>query len=112
MPCDAIPEGEIIVKTIAALTAACAAVLIASAASAQEARIAWGDLDLGSTVGVQAFDARVETAARQMCRDARRPNSRISDRSGCQAAVRAEAVRQLPRAARVDYAQARGQLTA
>lgn len=99
-------------KTFVALSAACAVVLMASGVSAQQARIAWGDLDLGSRAGAEAFDARVETTARQMCRDARRPNSRISDRSGCQAAVRAEAVRQLPKAAQVDYAEARASLNA
>ena len=99
-------------KTFASLAAACAAVLIAGTASAGDARIAWGDLDLGTAAGAAAFDARVDAAARRMCRDAKRPGSLLSDRAYCVAAVRAEAVRQLPGSAQVDYAIARTPLVA
>lgn len=98
-------------KTLASL----AAVLLlatAGSASAQEARVRWGDLDLSSAGGADAFDARVGAAADRLCRDARRPGSRISDRAFCRAAVRDEAVRQLPGAARVDYALGRRPLVA
>jgi UrcA family protein len=94
-------------KTIASLTAVLV-LAAAGAASAQEARVQWSDLNLASTTGAAAFDQRVEAAARDLCRTARRPGSRLSDRGFCQAAVRREAVRQLPDAAQVDYAASRG----
>lgn len=94
-------------KIFASLAAACAVVLIAGTASAQDARIAFGDLDLASAAGAAAFDARIERAADRMCRDVRRPGSRLSDRDFCRTAVRAEAVRQLPGRAQVDYALGR-----
>ena len=93
-------------KTLASLTA----VLIlatAGATSAADARIGWSDLNLASAAGADAFDQRVEAAARTLCRDARRPGSRLNDRAFCEAAVRREAVRQLPSAAQVDYAASR-----
>ena len=96
-------------------------------------RVQWGDLDLSSAAGADAFDARVAAAADRMCRGVKRPASRISDRAFCRAAVRAaaaartvcavgprglvndncvrrvqqEAVRALPAARQDDYARAR-----
>lgn len=93
-------------KTLASL-AAVLALAAAGAASAQEARIAWGDLDLSSAAGADAFDARVAAAARTLCRGARKPGSLINDRAFCRAAVQAEAVRQLPGRVQVDYALSR-----
>ncbi len=93
-------------KTFASL-AAVLALAAAGSASAQEARIAWGDLDLSSAAGADAFDARVEAAARNLCRKATKPGSRISDRAFCRAAVQAEAVRLLPGRVQVDYALSR-----
>lgn len=93
-------------KTLASL----AAVLVlaaAGSASAQEARIAWSDLDLSSAAGAEAFDARVEAAARKLCRNARTPGRLVNDRAWCRAAVKAEAVRLLPGRAQVDYALSR-----
>ncbi len=93
-------------KTLASL----AAVLVlaaAGSASAQEARIAWSDLDLSSAAGAEAFDARVEAAARKLCRNARTPGRLVNDRAWCRAAVQAEAVRLLPGRAQVDYALSR-----
>jgi UrcA family protein len=93
-------------KTLASL----AAVLVlaaAGSASAQEARIAWSDLDLSSAAGARAFDARVEAAARKLCRTARAPGRLVNDRAWCRAAVQAEAVRLLPGRAQVDYALSR-----
>lgn len=86
------------------------AVLVLAAAgsvSAADARIGWSDLNLSTVAGGDAFDQRVEAAGRTLCRDARRPGSRLSDRAFCQAAVRREALRQLPAAAQVDYAAGR-----
>ncbi len=95
-------------KTLASLAAVLTVSLAAAgAASAQEARIGWGDLDLSSAAGADAFDARVSAAADRMCRGAKRPGSRISDRAFCRAAVRNEAVRLLPGTAQVDYALSR-----
>ena len=93
-------------KPLASL-AAVLALAAAGSASAQEARIAWGDLDLSSAAGANTFDARVEAAARTLCRGARKPGSRISDRAFCRAAVQAEAVRLLPGRVQVEYALSR-----
>lgn len=90
--------------------ASLAAVLVlaaAGSAAAQEARIAFGDLDMSSAAGANAFDARVESAARALCRGARKPGSFVSDREFCRAAVKAEAVRRLPGRVQVDYALSR-----
>ena len=94
-------------KILASLVAALTVSLTAGAASAQEARVRWGDLDLSSAAGADAFDARVAAAARRMCRGAKRPASRITDRAYCRTAFRDEAVRQLPGSAQVDYALSR-----
>lgn len=93
-------------RTIATLLAACT-LAAAGAASAQTARIPFGDLDLATTAGARAFDARVETAARNFCRAAHRPISRISDRAACERAVREEAMQSLPEYAQVRYAVSR-----
>lgn len=93
-------------KTLASL-AAVLALAAAGSASAQEARIAWSDLDLSSAAGAEAFDARVEAAARKLCRNARTPGRLVNDRAWCRAAVQAEAVRLLPGRAQVDYALSR-----
>lgn len=93
-------------KTLASL-AAVIVVAAAGSASAQEARIKWGDLDLSSPVGADAFDARIQEACRKLCRGARMPGRLVNDRAWCRAAVRAEAVRLLPGRAQVDYALSR-----
>ncbi|OGN50188.1 MAG: hypothetical protein A2352_05220 [Caulobacterales bacterium RIFOXYB1_FULL_67_16] len=84
------------------------AVLSASSALAQsqDARIPFGDLDLSSAAGAAAFDARVDQAAERMCRDYRFTGGSIINRQSCRAAVRNEAMRQLPRSHQVDYARA------
>lgn len=94
-------------KTFASLAAVLIVAAAAGTASAQEARIRWGDLDLSSAAGADTFDARVSTAASRMCRGVKRPGSRINDRAFCRAAFRTEAVRQLPGSAQVDYALSR-----
>lgn len=88
-------------KTLASL-AAVLIVTAAGSASAQEARIRWGDLDLSTPAGADAFDQRVRAAARKMCR-----SKSIIGSTACRAAVRDEAVALLPRAAQVDYALSR-----
>ena len=94
-------------KTLASLVAALTVSLAAGTVSAQEAHVRWGDLDLASAAGADAFDARVTAAASRMCRGVKRPGSRINDRAFCRAAFRDEAVRQLPGSAQVDYALSR-----
>lgn len=94
-------------KILVSLAAALIVTAAAGTASAQEARIVWGDLNLSTAAGADAFDARVSAAARKMCRGVRRPGSLISDREFCRAAVRDEAIRQLPGTAQVDYALSR-----
>jgi UrcA family protein len=94
-------------KILASLVAALTVSLVAGAASAQEARVRWGDLDLSSAAGADAFDARVSAAASRMCRGVKRPGSRINDRAFCRTAFRDEAVRQLPGSVQVDYALSR-----
>lgn len=94
-------------KTLASLVAVLT-LAAAGSASAQEARIRWGDLDLSTPAGADAFDQRVRAAARKLCRN--RPM--IGGRAACQAAVRDEAVTLLPGAAQVDYALSRVPLVA
>ncbi|MFN7621465.1 MAG: UrcA family protein [bacterium] len=94
-------------KILASLAAVLAVSLAAGTASAREVRVQWGDLDLSSVAGADAFDARITTAAKRACRGAKRPGSRISDRAFCRAAFREEAVRQLPGAVQVDDALSR-----
>lgn len=97
-------------KILASLTATLV-LAAAGSASAQEARIAWGDLNLATAAGADAFDARVDAASRKMCRDARRPGTRLSDQSFCRAAVQSEALRNLPETAQAEYALSRTPLT-
>ena len=90
-------------KTFALAAVSAALLLTAAAASAQDSRIAFGDLDLGSVEGAAAFDARVNDAANRACRlGAPMPDAR------CRARFRIEALRQLPAVRRDDYARARG----
>src|SRR5690606_12096976 len=93
-------------RIIATVLAACA-MAAAGSASAQTARIQFGDLDLASTEGAAAFEARVDAAARQFCRQATRPAARTSERAVCERAVRDEAFAQLPSHAQVRYAVSR-----
>lgn len=93
-------------RTLFAATAAVACLIAAGAASADE-RISFADLDLSRPTHAAIFDARVERAADALCRDAKRPGSRLSDRAFCEVQVRAEVMRQLPVAAREEYAEAR-----
>ena len=96
-------------KTLASLVAVLTLAAAAPAsASTQEARIRWGDLDLSTPAGADAFDQRVRAAARKLCRN----QPFIGGRAACLAAVREEAVALLPGAAQVDYALSRVPLVA
>jgi UrcA family protein len=70
-------------------------------------RVPVADLNLSTARGAEQLDARIAEASRDLCRSARRPGSRISDRTYCTAAFHSEVVRQLPAAAQRDYALAR-----
>ena len=92
-------------KVLSSLAGAALIVAAAGSASAQEARIPWGDLDLGTGRGAATLDNRIEAAADRLCRNARRPGSLISDRSFCRAATARVALGDLPPAAQADYAR-------
>ena len=92
-------------KVHAFLAGAALVLATAGTASAQEARIPWGDLDLGTGRGASTLDSRIEAAADRLCRNARRPGSLISDRNFCRAATRGVALGDLPPAAQADYAR-------
>ena len=94
---------------ITAALAATAMLAVASAASAQETRIAYGDLDLTTAAGAQTLDQRISAAAAAMCRDVRAADSRLSRRNNrCEADARSQIRSQLPREARAALnAQAR-----
>ena len=91
----------------AALAATALSAVAVGSASAHTARIPFGDLDLSTSAGAAAFDARIDTAAKTLCRGVTRPASRLNDSAHCAAAVRAEALAQLPNASQRDYAMAR-----
>lgn len=87
----------------AAVPAALAvAVLSASAASASDYRVAFGDLDLGSPEGASRLDRRIDRAARSACAT----GSRVAE-AQCRTAFRGEVLGLLPDARRQDYARAR-----
>ena len=84
------------------ITAAAIAATIlatASAASAQESRIAYGDLDLSTAAGVATLDQRIDAVAAQVCANVRAADSRLRRRGSCEASARQEIRRQLPREA-------------
>lgn len=100
---------KLILATALALTA------LSGTASAQtssgSARIPFGDLNLSTPAGAAALDTRIDKAAQAMCRNATRPASRLNDTTHCAAAVRAEAVSQLPTPTRARYVAHRQSLT-
>jgi len=97
-------------RTVIPALAATAAVLGSAApALASDARIIVSGLDLSRPAHAAILEARIEAAARDLCRDARRPGSRLPDRDFCRAQVRAEALRQLPGDSRAEYVQGRRQ---
>jgi UrcA family protein len=103
-------SGESCMKSF--LVAAAVALLTAApAVAADPVRIALADLDLGTARGAALLDARIDAAAAALCRDARRPGSRLSDRAWCEAGVRAEVMDRLPNRARADYVRATDLLT-
>ena len=89
------------IRLAAASAALAVAVLSAGAASAQNYRIAFGDLDLGSTEGAVRFDQRVDRVARTVCT----VDTPLAD-AQCVRRFRVAAMRQLPEASREDYARA------
>lgn len=90
-------------KLASAFAAAAVVLASAGAVAAQDYRIVFGDLDLGTVQGAATFDARVGRAANRACRN----GAPIPD-AQCRLRFRAEAMRQLPESRRDDYARARG----
>ncbi|HWQ86025.1 UrcA family protein [Brevundimonas sp.] len=86
-----------------ALALAAAALLYAAPAAAQTVRVPFGDLNLSTAAGAEAFDARAAEAGRAVCTlgSARLVNTT------CVKRIQREAVRQLPQTSRDDYARAR-----
>lgn len=78
---------------------------VVAPATAQDARIRYGDLDLSTAAGAAAFDARVEEAGARLCLEMRRMGRLAVNQSHCLTIVRQEALRELPRARQTDYAR-------
>lgn len=85
------------------LSLAAVTLLYASPAAAQEVRVPFGDLDLSTGAGAEAFDARAAAAARSVC--AIGPRALVN--GNCVRRVQKEAVRGLPAPRQDDYARAR-----
>lgn len=105
---------KLILATALALTTLSGAAFAGTApaqTSSGPARIPFGDLNLSTASGAATLDTRIEKAAQTMCRNATRPASRLNDSAHCAAAVRAEAVSQLPTPTRARYIAHRQSLT-
>lgn len=85
-----------------ALVLATATLLYAAPAAAQTVRVPFGDLNLSTAAGAEAFDTRAAAAAREVC--AFGPRALVND--NCVRRVQREAVRGLPAARQDDYARA------
>jgi len=95
-------------KSLAALAAAFG-LFAAGSAAAGDARVAYGDLDLTTASGVAAFNARLDAAARRVCRNPEVTGSRIHSTVGsCRAEARGQALEQLSARVRADYALGQG----
>ena len=81
-------------RLTAIVLAAASVTVLAGAAQAEDHRIAVGDLSQPGQA--QAFEHRLDAAARAMCDFYPESASRAAQMSSCEAAVRAEAVDQLP----------------
>ena len=90
------------IKTLLPLLALALLATAAPAAAQNAVRVPFGDLNLSTSSGAAAFDARVAAEARDACQ--RGP--RMVD-SLCVRQVTREAVRQLPQTRQDDYARAR-----
>lgn len=91
------------ITTVASLSLAAVPILgLTQAANAAEpaVRIAYGDLNLANPAHAKIFQARVETASRDLCRAKLRAGTLDQTMLGCVGAVRREVDRQLPTAQR------------
>lgn len=89
-------------KAFAAATAVAVTLVAAGAASAQDVRVAYGDLDLASPAGAQQFDRRVNRAVRIACQ-----GGSLRETAQCAATLRAEIQSLLPSVRREEYTRAR-----
>ncbi len=87
---------KLIVLTVTVMT------LAAGAASAQDGRVRFGDLDLATPEDAARFDRRVERAARSAC-----GGTSALAAATCAARFRAEAQALLPAARREEYSRGR-----
>lgn len=87
-------------KAFAAATAIAVTLATAGAASAQDVRVAYGDLDLSTASGAQQFDRRVNRAVRTACQ-----GGSLRETAQCAAALRAEIQSLLPSVRREEYAR-------
>lgn len=93
-------------KTLFASAALAAALLAVPALAQESARLTYTDLDLSTAAGAAELDARIETAARTVCRDNRLTGTRLVDPQ-CLEDARAAYRERLPQEAQRAYAQGR-----
>ncbi len=84
--------------------AAVLSAVVVAPATAQDAHIRYGDLDLSTAAGA-AFDTRVDEAGVRLCREMRRSGRLAIPQRRCLDLIRQEALRELPRARQIDYAR-------
>ena len=77
---------------------------LSSAAKAEDARVAFGDLDLSTAAGSAQLDQRIKDAADSLCQVRRSP-AQLDAAADCRTTVRNEVMRQLPRAAHAQAAR-------
>lgn len=90
-------------KSLVAITAAAVTLVTSGAATAQDSRIRFGDLDLATPEGAARFDRRVDRAARSLC-----GGQSPLVTTACVTRFKAETQTLLPGARREEYARGRG----
>ncbi len=95
-------------KTLIAAVAAAAALVAVPAAAQESTRLTFADLDLATAAGAAELDARIENAARALCRNNRPTGTRLVSED-CMKEARAAYRERLPEPARRAYAQGQAQ---
>ena len=92
--------------------AACAAMALAAAGAASaHVSVAYGDLDLATSDGAMALNARIDRAAHRTCRFARATGSHLSDSAFCENQFRQAVLEGLSDRHRADYARGSASIT-
>jgi UrcA family protein len=91
------PKGTKLMMLRITAAAVVAMLALSSAAKAEDARVAYGDLDLSTAAGSAQLDQRIETAADSLCQMRPSP-AQLNASADCRTNVRSEVMRQLPRA--------------